>query len=223
MRCRHMCWDLAIATVAVLGLVTVHGPAGETKQAPTYATPKDAFEAAKKAAEKNDYKAVVGTLTKDSRDTLAGAMVIMGSFAKVYGAKFAKTDEQKANIQQIEKILDKHGVSADMAKEAVELGLATKSKSQAEVLPAMRKLGASIKDEAGLVAAMMTLAEKDKKAKGNPFDDLKTAKLKGVKIEGDNAKGTIIVTKDGTEKSEPMEFRKEGAGWKIKLDLNTKK
>lgn len=221
MRWQHMRWDLALAAVVLLGMLAAYGPAGE--QAPTYATPQAAFEAAKKAVEKKDYKAVVGTLTEENRDALAGAMVVMGSMVKQFGPKFAKTDEDKAKIQKIETLLEKHGVTAEIAKKAVDLGFGAKGKEPSELMPAIRKLGESVKDRAGLIVGMLALSDQDKKMTGNPFDDLKTAQLKDVRIDGNTAKGMITTTKDGTEKTEPIEFRKEKDSWKIHIDLNKKK
>jgi hypothetical protein len=221
MRYRDMRYDLVLATMAVIALSAVYGPAGETKQAPTYATPQAAFEAAKKAAVQKDYRAVFGALTEDNRDAFAGLMVIMGSFVKEIGAKFAKTDEDKEKVKKIETVLDKHGVTPEMTQEAMTLAKEMQGKDPAEVLPVMRKLIKPLKDRVGLVSEMMSLTDQEKK--GSPFEELKTAQLKDVKVDGNTAKGKLTMIKDGTEKTDPIEFRKEGAGWKIHIDMSKKK
>lgn len=209
----------ALALLLLSGIAGLESQAGE-KKTPLYKTPQAVFDAARKAAEKGDGKGVIQILSDDNRDGMAGMMVIIGSFSTQVGAAFAKTDEDKEKIKKIDDVLTRYGVTQEMAKNAIALAKEMKGKQPFEALPPLRKLLEPVKDRAGLIADMMVLT--DKKG-GKPFDEFKTAKLQDVKVDGDVARGSVLVTKDGAEKTEPIEFRKEGGGWKIHMDMNKKK
>jgi hypothetical protein len=209
----------ASAILLLIGRAGVESQAGEQK-APLYKTPQAVFDAAKKAAEKSDLKAIIQTHSDDNRDLAAGMMLILGAYGTQLGPAVAKTDEDKAKIKKIDAVLTRYGVTPEMAKHAIVLAKEMNGKQPSESLPPLRKLLEPVKDRAGLVADMMVLTD-DKG--GDPFDDLKTAKLQEVKVDGDVARGSVLVTKDGAEKTEPIVFRKEHGGWKIHIDMDKKK
>jgi len=206
--------------IAAMALVGPAG-AGDTKKAPLYKTPQAVFEAATRAAEKSDMKGIIATLTDDNRDSFAGLMVVTGAFVKQIGGQFAKTDEDKAKVLKISLILDKHGITPEIIQDALAAAKDLKGKESADVLPVLRKLVQPIKDRPAFVAEVMALTDKGKD--GTPFDELKSSKLKDLTITGDVAKGTVTHTTEGKEKTDPIEFRREGGGWRIHIDLNKKK
>jgi len=166
-----------------------------------YDSPKEVFAAAKKAEEDKDIKALFNCFSKDSQDTFAAGMA--------FGAAFASGAEGEKG-KPLKKILEKHGLTEKRFKEIQK----ERPKTPKDQAKAMKKLIEPVQDKAAFVAEVKEAMDKlsDMKDKDKMLEG---AELKDVKITGDKAKGTIVGKKDGKEKKEPIEFVKEGGGWKV--------
>lgn len=197
---------LAMAPVALVGCGGGGGAGGAA--AATYDTPQAVFDAAKAASEKNDYKTVVGLMTSDTVDNMAAGMVMVGAMIKGFGEMEGADEKGKKAAATVSKVFEKHGLTEDMMKEKEgEEPPENPEDAKAEMLK-------MVKDRAGFAADMLAaMAESEGEAMLTA-----DAKLTDVKIDGDKATGKISMTKDGEEDSKPIEFRKEGGGWKIHID-----
>jgi hypothetical protein len=208
-----------VACVGVLALLAFDdSQAGEPK---TYKTPQAAFEAAKAAAEQGNVKAVVATFSDESVDAFAGLMIVLGAGARQAGAVLDKTVEDKARTKTIADALERHGVTPELIQAVEAWTKDLKNENPAEGLRALRKLLAPMKDRVTFVADMLGLLNQGKATR--PFEELKTAQLRDVTVEGSTAKGMLTLKKEGKDRTEPLEFRSEGGGWKIHIDMKKKK
>ena len=195
--------------LAILLLPALHGCG--SKGGATHATPDDVFQAAKAAAAKEDWKGFCDCLTDDSRDTFAGGMAFAGVMMKAFGELGGK--EAQGKLKPIDDVLSKHGLTEENLKKmekAPPLGGGEK-----DMAKAMKEMAAPIKDRSAFVADMVA-ALKQVEGKGKdqpPFP--KDAVLKDLKIDGDSAKAVVVGRQGDVERSDPIEFRKVGAGWKI--------
>ncbi len=198
--------------LALLGLMAPGcGKSGGT----THATPEDVFKAAKAATDKEDWKGFCDCLTDDSRDTFAGGMAFAGAMMKAFGGLGGK--DLQAKLKPIDDVFNKHGLTEEALKKTPGGG------AEKDMAKAMKELVAPVKDKSAFVADMLAALKQAGEGKGKdsgPFP--KDAVLKDLKIDGNTAKG-VIVTKQGGEKSEPIEFRKVGAGWKIDIPADSLK
>ncbi len=205
---------LAVAAAAA-GAVMAGGSA-------VYSTPQAAFDAAKRAAEKDDVRGFCGVLDDETRDTIAGGLLVNAAFfTRELGPKLAKTDDEKAQLKRVETILARHGFTADALQAIVTKAKELQGKDSAEVLPEVVKWLKPARDRCALVADLLALGGKEKKA--SPLTDVKNSRLDEVKVEGNVARGTVLIKRDDKENTEPIEFRKQGGGWRIHLDLAPKK
>jgi hypothetical protein len=150
-------------------------------------------------------------------------MVLSGALLKQIGPQFAKSDEGKAKLKNIDSVLDKHGIDADVRQAALDTLAAmkeAKGKPGANTT-ATKDLARYVKDRNGFLAEMMAVLGTTKA--DHAVAQLKAGRLTAVAIDGDAAKGTIVIGKAGKEKSEPIEFRKETGGWKLHMDPDRKK
>ncbi len=206
------------ALVAVLAVSLADAPA-QPGRGKVYATPQDVFAAADKAAKKDDWKALYSCLTPDSRETITGGLVFMGVMFKGFAAA-EKTDKAKESVKAIDATFKKYGLTKDaLAKvkldkfDKIDLDVPPKQKAVS-----YRKYATTVKDadRAAFVADMLKVIEKEDKKmpKGK-------GALKDLKIEGDTARGTLVVKlDDGTESSEPITFKKVGGGWLMDVPLD---
>jgi len=187
------------------------------------ATPQAAFDAAKAALDKKDYQAFCTNLTPESRDAMAGGMVVAGVMMEQFaglaaafgGGGDAKEAEEK--LAPIREALKKHGVD----KEAVQNNM-QELQGQASTDPkAVAKLAEPIKDKNAFIADMMSAFEKmgDGEQDETPLSG--DAKLVDVKEDGDTASATIVMTKDGAETKEPISFKKIDGTWLIEMPMES--
>jgi hypothetical protein len=187
----------------------------------TYRTPQEAFDAARKAIQREDWKGFCATLTDDSRDVLAGGMVMMPLMLKGF-VKLAPEDKQKeilAKLKPLEDVMTRHGLTEEaLAKMPKDEKLGGKGPDALK--QALKKLVAPVKDRSAFVADMIAAMKKldPKQAKQGPLPV--DAELKDVKIDGDTAKGELVIKKDGQEKRDPISFRRIDGSWKIDLPLD---
>jgi hypothetical protein len=210
----------AVAVLALAGLLGGGASAGGDKK--VYKNPQEVFDAAKKALQQDDIKTFAACLTEDSRDGLAGGLLLVGFFMKGFTEKFGK-EEDKEKLKKLDAVLARHGITEDFIKTLPkpELKAPDQKPDRAETLKMVRKILAPVKDRDAFLADMLSLMPKDGKRKGGLLDKLgPNPVLANVKIEGEKAKGEIVGMKDGMEVRESVEFRKEAGSWKIDLPLD---
>jgi hypothetical protein len=180
------------------------------------ATPEAIFKQAQAAGEKQDFKALGACMTKEGRDAMAGMMAFAGMMMQAF-AELGGEEGKKAG-QAIKTVFDKHGLTEGVLKKLE--GEANPMEDPAKAIAALVK---PIKDRDAFLGDMMKAL--NSLGQGKASDDMpftKDAKLSDVKIDGDKATGKVAFkTKKGDEKSEDIEFKKEGGGWKIHIDVET--
>ena len=203
-----VCW----LSLLILAAFSADSVAGGKK---VYKSPLEVFEAAKKAAEKEDIKTLLGCITADSRDAIAGGFVWMAGFIRAFG-KFAKEDDVG---KKLDKVLEKHGLTEEIFKKLEEKKEKIDLNDPVQAKAAFLQLAKLVKDRDGFILDIAAIA--DKKNKAGAFEDLvgSNPTLKDVKIAGDVAKGVLVGTKDGAEVRKPLEFRREDGSWKIDVPL----
>jgi len=219
MKSRTVATTRTVAAGVVLAALLFSALPGCGSKGGAHATPEDVFKAAKAAADKEDWKGFCDCLTDDSRDTFAGGMAFAGVMMKAFGELGGK--EAQAKLKPIDDVLSKHGLTEESLKKMEKgppIGGAEK-----DVAKAMKEMVAPIKDRSAFVADMVAALKQveDKGKDQAPFP--KDAVLKDLKIDGNSAKAVVVGQQEGAERSEPIEFRKVGAGWKIELPMGPPK
>jgi hypothetical protein len=203
----------AVLGAIVLALFSISTLSGCGGASAAYSTPQATFDTAKAAVAKEDWKGFAQCLTPDSRDTMAGAMVMAGSMMQAFAGLGG--DEGKKEAKDVEAVLKKHGID-EKSLEGPPLGDAKTDPNEA-----MKKLSSSIKDRDAFIGEIMTVMSKSGKMKDKgPMT--KDATLKDVKVDGDTASGTIATKADGKDVNEPIKFRKISGAWKMEIDMDRK-
>jgi hypothetical protein len=192
--------------LAAYAVATVGGCGGG---AATHSTPQAVFDAAKTAAEKEDWKSFSQCLTPESRDATAAAVMLAG--VMIQGFSSLGDEKDKAAGKEIESVLKKHGVDPKTMEEPPAAAASKDPKEE------MKKVIAPIKDRDAFIGDMISAMNKVSKSKGKGGPMPKDATLKDVKIDGDTATGTI--TAKDSDKSEEVKFKKIGGSWKMDLDM----
>ena len=194
-----------LTTLLMAGVLGLSNARAQDKEPAGFATPKAVFDAAVKASKAKDFKAFAAVFTPESQGKLAGQLAGLGVMFKAFSA-FDKEGKMKDKLADFDKIMDKHGLTKDV------MGKLKQTKDPKEIEANNKVIATAIKDKPAFVGDVMKWldAANPGKNKGGPLDE---ATLKGVKVDGDKATGTVV-TKD---KEEPMEFAKVGGGWRIVL------
>jgi hypothetical protein len=174
-----------------------------------YKTPQEVFDAFLTSLNKRDAKTFVACVDPDTLDQVAAFYAVQG-LQRRQRAEGGTTASKLAKLwKPTLDVLNKHGLTAKATKD-VKLG---KDPSPAELAKAHAAVLPLLKDKAGFIVDYQNARDTElPKAKE---DDLK-AKLRDVKINGDKATGTMVVTISvKEEKKDPVEFVKVGGGWKI--------
>ena len=177
-----------------------------------YATPEAIFEAAKVAAEKENYTAFCDCLTPDGRDEMAVRFVLIGILLKRVPEE--GPDAKKANFQaaKITAVMKKHGLTKKTVPEIDLFFAANEEESRKELL----KLASPITDRPAFIADFFG-ALKEIAGKSDLRLIEKNAKLEDLDIQGDTATATIVQTRAyaDEEKRSPVGFQKVDGQWKI--------
>jgi hypothetical protein len=180
-----------------------------------FATPQEAFDEARAALKKNDMRGFFQCLTNDSRDLYAAELII-GEFSKRQEIEKDGSPDDKAGIKTIEKVFTQHGLTGEFLAKVQENALAI-THPQApleEKLKAAHAILAPVSDPSGFLADLFKAIQKGKDGE-NPFSGLIDAKLSNVKTIGKSAVGEISLP--GQRQPSPMNFSKQGEGWRIDL------
>jgi hypothetical protein len=191
----------AIFAVGAIGLLTGCSGGGAGG-----ATPDETFKNAQAAAEKNDYKTFMSTMTPESQDTYAGMVAFGGAMVQAFAGLGGPEGAEDA--KKVKEVLDKHGLTEESLKKA--------DPTAADPIAGMKSLVEPVKDKPAFVADMMAVMKSTKDFKDrSPLQ--KGATLKDVKIDGDSAKGTIETDVEGKKESSPIDFKKVDGKWLIDL------
>ncbi len=182
-----------------------------------YATPQAVFAAAHKAAQKDDWKTIYACITPESREAITGQLVSAGVLFKTFAAS-DKSGKFAELSKPFEAAFKKYGLTKDALDKLKPEKLGPDATPREQALAA-RKYATAVEanDRPAFVADMMKgMAKFDKKHK-----KVGDATLKDVKITGNTATATSVEKKDdGTEKTEPVAFKKVGGGWLIEMPLD---
>lgn len=199
------------AALGVMLVVAVVGPgAGARAQDAKkgYRTPQEAFDAFTKAAAKADYATFYSTLEPAASDKLVGMFALIAVHARAdldrYGSKMP--ERVRAMLRPVAATAERFGLEKFRP-------LAPKAE-KAEQDAWVRKAVAAVRKKPEFFAAALTALEKAREG-GAGMKELGTARLEGVKIDGDAARGTVVNTKDELEKKSPIEFRRVNGSWLI--------
>jgi hypothetical protein len=165
------------------------GAAGCGKTAESGKTPEQVFNEMVEAAKKEDGKALMATLTRDSQKVITGTMVVA-----------------MMNMKEGEEVLKKHAINVDLVGEKFAGG------DPATAMKSMRDIADLVKDAPGFVHDTIPVMKKVD-PKNSPATGMSSAKIKDVKVEGDKAKGTAEI--EG--KTYELPFVKEDGMWKIDM------
>lgn len=169
-------------------------------------SPESVFAEFKDANEKKDMKRMMGCVTEDAQNQMAGMMAGAGVQIKNAGQMMpggkAPADVQES-ITKVSAVLAKHGITDDLIKKnPMKLG---DFKAPDAYLTA-------IQDKPQFIADVVDALPKN--ATTSPFSEVKS--LKDLKIEGTKATAKMVRVTNGKEVEEPMEFESKNGVWKIK-------
>lgn len=199
-----------IAGLFVVAFFTI-GPPGEK----VYASPQEAFNAAKKASSKDDVKAFCQCITNGSRDihTAIGVVLLFDVRQKIQKAG----EEGKSQTRAIDELFAKHRLSGDfLAGMQGKLDLLFEEKAGPDVkLEVANALLLPVRDKDAFAADLHRSLEKfTKRSPLAMIEVFREASLSDVKTDGATAQGKMTV--EGG-RGMPISFRKQGEGWRIDL------
>ncbi len=171
-----------------------------------YNSPQAAFEAAQAAQKKDDFKTFVACFTPEAQKEMAAGL----AFGALQQQAAARSDEKlRTQFKAILDVLNKYGLTDEVGKK-IKLNPA----SQDEAVKLQKEIQGLIKDPAAFDVDLMTAYSKTEPFNRKP-PDMPMPQLTDVKIDGDKARGTIVVKVQGQELRQPAEFAKVGGGWKL--------
>jgi hypothetical protein len=183
--------------------------------------PEDVFKGFAAAMKKDDVKAVMSYVTRDSQTGIAGLMWISAFGDKSFtGAiinnKREITPKEKEHIDAIDEVLKHHGLSDDAMEKILEKERKepTKDENNIRMLVA---LGEPVKDKAAFVREVLKVTtgriDSDYGVK-----EIGETKVKEVKVDGKQAKSQVTFPgPDGKEGTGTIYFKLESEVWKIDL------
>ncbi len=203
-------------------LLAALGTALAAAQGPTYRTPQEVFEAARKAAQTENWKGVCATLTDETRDALAAALALtpqrLRAAAKLRGVK---EQDFVPKLKPLEDAMARHGLTQERLNNLLAENSLLDPKDTIKL--SVNQLLAPIVDRCAFIADMFKALKNVNENKAQQGPIAANAELKDVKIADDKAQGVIVTRMKGKETRAPIEFRKVGDSWKIELPLGAGK
>jgi hypothetical protein len=180
-------------------------------------SPEDIFKDFAAAAKRDDVKAMMAHMTRDSQSSIAGGMCFVAVFSKPWKILNDKpfTPKEKELINAIDDVLNRHGLSEGALSKAMD-----QYKKEATADEDDRRLfvvvGELVKEKAAFVAEMLKVLETADGGTEHGFTEIGEAKVKEVKIDGKRAQSQVSFPgADGKEKSATVYFKAESGVWKI--------
>jgi hypothetical protein len=202
---------LALLVASVLLTASVRAGGDKDK------SPEDVFKSYATAVKKDDVKAMMSHLTRDSQAGAAGSLYLVGMLDRgFYGFMNDKiSDKQKKEYRAaIDAVFNRYGLSDDALMRVFEKNQKKDSMTDEKQFMAIGEL---VKDKAGFVTEILKVSEDGQKYSG-AFNEIGAAKMKEVKIDGQQAKGLVTFPgADGKEKTATVYFKLENGDWKIDL------
>ena len=196
----------AVASWLVVGLPLQAADAPAKESGKSFDSPQAVFDAAQAARDKNEFKTFVDCLAPEAQKQFASSL----AFGALNQQSAAQGDAKlKEQFKLILAVLDKNGLTYDVTKK-IEI-----DPNPEGVAKARRAVGALIKEPTAFAADMMEAYSKTEPFNQKPPGDPPVPKLADVKIDGDKATGTVVVSFNNMEVRQPTEFVKVGGGWKI--------
>jgi hypothetical protein len=221
--------------------LTAPASAGDAPGGKVYKTPQAVFDALVQANKAGNWKQFCNRLTPESRDMVAGVLVLAGSDIKssLDAAVAKEKDEDKRAFlkgmmkevfKPVTEAYEKHGVTEKhLQKTGGMMMLAFTGGDRDKVKKLLSNAAKPVKDRTAFIDDLLSAMKKlekmfGKAKKGSAFDFFPAdAKLEDLKVEGDTAMGTLVGTKKGVEKREPIHFKKYQGGWRVELPMDEPK
>jgi hypothetical protein len=196
----------ALGALLLASLAPAAGAQGERRDAgAAYNSPQAVFEAAQAAQKKDDFKTFVACFTAEAQKDMAAGM----AFQALQQQATARNDEKlRTAYKAILDVLNKYGLTDEVGK---KMKLRPASPQEAEKL--QKEIQGLIKDPANFAVDLLTAYSKTEPFNQKPPDE-PTPQLTDVKVDGDKARGTVVVKAQGREFRQPVEFVKLGGNWK---------
>jgi hypothetical protein len=201
--------SLALLVLGVFLVAPAH--AGDDKDK----NPEDVFKAFAAAIKKEEVKAIISHLSRNSQSAIAGFMLFL--------ACDEGSDKKGEEVRKLfEDLLKRHGISSDDALRKIpedrwDLFAETLGGKFPKTMVA---LGEMVKDKPAFVEDVLKIATKHLGLGIEQFKvkEIGEAKIKDLKIEGEQAKGQVTIPgADGKENKGTIYFKLESGVWKIDL------
>lgn len=180
-------------------------------------SPEAVFETAKAKSQARDWEGFCDCLTPESQDAMAGMMLAsvvmlkeMSGMAALGGSERLKEAQQQ--LTAVTAVLDKHGLTDEKLKElrGAAPGMPLREPDR------VKQMLAPVKNRGQFIADMLrTMMQLGNRAETAPLEA--DAVLENVQISGDTATASLKQTRDGTQRSETMNFKRVNGVWKIAL------
>jgi hypothetical protein len=182
--------------------------------------PEDILKEFAAAAKREDVKAMMSHMTRDSQSRIAGGMCFVAVLSKPSRILNDKpfSPKEKELINAIDDVLNRHGVSDCAWSKAMDQHKkeATADEDEWRMFVVVGEL---VKEKGAFVAEMIKVLETAEGKQERGFAEIAEAKVTEVKIDGKRARSQVSFPgADGKEKSATIYFKAEDGVWKI--DLN---
>jgi hypothetical protein len=179
-----------------------------------YKSPEEVFATAKAANAKEDQKGLYSCLTGESRDVVAGTMVLVASLHKAF-AGIDKDGKDEGKEKAIDEVFAKHGVTEAQLKSLQKYQPGNPNDPQA-ARKALKKLAELVKDRMAFLCDMTAALKKFDSSKSDGLF-AKDAVPRDLQVEGDYASATIVRVRNGEERRTPIAFRRVAGEWRIEI------
>lgn len=207
-------------------LALVAAVSAQKKEEPgaVYKKPEEAFDAAKKAAGKGDYKAFYKVLTPASGELLTAQVALLCVAMKNAAAVDKGQGNLSKQLKPVFAVMEKHGLKGDVVKKLKPLGPKADAKEQEKLFKEAIK---PIKDPAQFIHDALTKMQEAYPKGSGGLKEIANDKLEDVKVDGDKATGTAVGLRKGKDKpveaKTPLKFEKIQGSWRIVLPKPAKK
>jgi hypothetical protein len=211
---------IAYTAPVLVALMVTAVSAREDKAAGSYKTPDDAFNAAKKASAKKDYKAIYNLLAPASQELLTAQVALLCVATKNAADVDPKAKGLREQVKPILEVMKRHGLSDEAVKKLKPFNPKADAKEQEKVFKEAVK---PIKDRGQFVDDALTAMRKVAPKGSQNLDEIAKDKLSDVKIDGEKATGKVTGMRfdpKGAEKKQKtytFSFEKIQGSWRIVL------